>query len=91
MNPSAVVILGALLFVIVLIALAWFLVLRRFDEGNFEAGGSFHPPFTEAHHGEQAPERAWTAERQLEREGHAARDKGLGQAKDRNAARGWGG
>ncbi len=26
--------------------MAWFLVLRRLDEGNFEAGGPLHPPWT---------------------------------------------
>jgi hypothetical protein len=47
-NPAGYVILGALAVVLVVIALAWFLVLRRLDEGNFETGGPLHPPWTPA-------------------------------------------
>jgi len=47
-GESAYVILGALAVVVVVIAMAWFLVLRRLDEGNFEAGGPLHPPWTPA-------------------------------------------
>jgi hypothetical protein len=81
---------GALVVVVVLIALAWFLVIRRLNEGNFETGASFHPPFRKDADREEAPARAWTAGRQLERE-EPAPSKGLDQAKDRNVGRSWAG
>lgn len=96
---AAYLILGALAVVVLVIALAWFLVLRRLDEGNFEVGGPLHPPRT-SHRtiprepeadDEQALLREWSAERQLEREEHAGTSEALGAAKDRAAARGWGG
>jgi hypothetical protein len=113
-DPAAYVILGALAVVVVVIAVAWFLVLRRLDEGNFEVGGPMHPPWTpvrrrffrrgggrrvprkslvlgRALEDEQAPLRAWSSERQREREEHAGTSNGLGEAKDRNAGRAWGG
>jgi hypothetical protein len=92
------VIFGALGLVIVVIAGAWFLVLRRFDDENFEASGPLHPPWTrrKAARGrevenQQAALRARSAERQLEPEQHAGAGKAIDEAKDRGAARGWGG
>lgn len=92
------VILGALGLVIVVIVGAWFLVLRRLDDENFEAGGPLHPPWTRRKAAqereipnEQAALRARSAERQLEPEHHAGAGKAIDEAKDRGAARGWGG
>jgi hypothetical protein len=93
------VILGALAVFLVLVALAWLVVLRRLDEGNFEAGGGLHPPWKRRKavvlgreaEDEQAPLRARSAERQLEREEHAGTSRALGEAKDRNVGRSWGG
>jgi hypothetical protein len=92
-------ILGVLAAFVVLIALAWFLVLRRLDEGNFEVGRRLQPPWTRAKaaalgldaEGEQGAVHAWSAERLLEREEHAGTANALDQSKDRNAARSWGG
>jgi hypothetical protein len=74
-------------------------VLRRFDEENFEVGGPLHPPWTRGKDASREPEaddepalvRAWSAERQLERERDAGTSKEPDQSKDRNAARAWGG
>jgi hypothetical protein len=91
------VIIGALALLIVVIAAAWFLVLRRLDDDNFEAGGPLHPPWRrKAGRGrevanEQAALRARSAERQVEPEQHAGASKAIDEAKDRGAARGWGG
>lgn len=85
------IVVGALVAVIVVIALTWFLVIRRLDEGNFETGASFHPPFRKSADSEQAPAQAWAAERQLEREEPAPPNKRLDQGKDRNVGRSWGG
>jgi hypothetical protein len=77
-------IIGALVVFVALIALAWFLVLRRLDGGNFEVG---RPESVD----EQGAVHAWSAERQLEREEHAGSGQAVEESKDRNAARAWGG
>ena len=92
-------ILGVLVVFVALIALAWFLVLRRLDGGNFEVGRRLHPPWTRGKVAALGPEaedeqgavHAWLAERQLEREEHAGAGNAVEQSKDRNAARAWGG
>jgi hypothetical protein len=91
--------LGALAVVVAVIGLAWFLVLRRLDEGNFEVGGPLHPPWKQSKAvslGDGAADehtlaQAWSADRQLEREEHAGSSTGIGDTRDRNAARAWGG
>jgi hypothetical protein len=91
------VVLGVLAVFVALIALAWFVVLRRMDEGNFEAGRRLHPPWVPrkalpvGHDlaDERAPDRAWSESRQLEREEHAGASKGMEDAKDRNVGRSW--
>jgi hypothetical protein len=93
------VILGAVVAVVIVIGLAWFLVLRRLDEGNFEVGGPLHPPWKSRKGvvlGDVAPderslERVRSAERQLEREEHAGTTHEIDNARDRSAARAWGG
>ena len=75
-------ILGVLAVFVALIALAWFLVLRRLDGGN-----ALGPEAED----EQGAVHAWSAERQLEREEHAGAGNAVEQSKDRNAARAWGG
>jgi hypothetical protein len=93
------VILGALAVFVAVIALAWFLLLRRLDEGNYEVGRRLHPPWTRGKAVSLGPEaedeerlvREWSAERQLEREEHAGTSNELDHSKDRNAARTWGG
>jgi hypothetical protein len=110
-NPAGLVVLGALALVVAVIALAWFLVLRRLDEGNFETGGRLHPPWAATRRrflrrgrvarpavvlgreleDEQAPLRARSAERQLEREALAGTSSALRDGRDRNVGRAWGG
>lgn len=93
---NAYFIFGLLGGVILVIALAWFLVLRRLDEGNFEVGGPLHPPWTRkavalGNQDEHALIEEWSEERQVEREEHAGTAAAIGETRDRNAARAWGG
>jgi hypothetical protein len=92
------VVLGALAVFVALIALAWFVVLRRMDEGNFEAGRRLHPPWIPRKAlpvggdlADERADRAWSESRQLAREDHAGARKGMEDAKDRNVGRSWGG
>jgi hypothetical protein len=78
------VILAALVALVLVIALTWFLILRRLDEGNFEVGRSLHPD-------DQANVRPWSAARRREREEHATTSARSDHAKGRSISRSWGG
>ena len=93
------VVLGVLAAFVLAIALTWWLVLRRLDQENFEVGRRLHPPWVARKAvrlgpelaDERASDRAWSAERQLEREEHAGARTGAEDTRDRNAGRAWGG